>query len=94
MTEFIEFIKKDLNMQIDISQTIDKYSKESFLTRSQRGQNTLIQSKVFKPTIKIVGETIADMDMEIEQKDNKIQFFEDKIGIPDFKVIEEMNRLD
>ena len=34
------------------------------------------------------------MDMEIEQKDNKIQFLEDKIGIPDSKVIEEMNRLD
>ena len=32
--------------------------------------------------------------MKIEQKDNKIQFLEDKIGIPDSKVIEEMNRLD
>ena len=42
----------------------------------------------------IMGETISDMDIEIEQKDNKIQFLEDKIGIPDSKVIEEMNRLD
>ena len=41
-----------------------------------------------------MGETISDMDMEIEQKDNKIQCLEDKIGIPDSKVIEEMNRLD
>ena len=36
---------------------------------------------------------MSDMDMEIEQKDSKIQFLEDKIGIPDSKVIEEMNRL-
>ena len=41
-----------------------------------------------------MGETIPDMDMEKEQKDNKIQFLEDKIGIPDSKVIEEMSRLD
>ena len=41
-----------------------------------------------------MGETISDMDIELEQKDNEIQFLEDKIGIPDSKVIEEMNRLD
>ena len=34
------------------------------------------------------------MDLAIEQKDNKLQFSEDKIGIPDSKVIEEMKRLD
>ena len=94
MTEFIEIIKKDVNIQNEISHTIDKYNKESFSTRSQTGQNALIQSKVFKQAINIMGETISDMDMEIEQKDNKIQFLEDKIGIPDSKVIEEMNRLD
>ena len=34
------------------------------------------------------------MDIDFEQKDNKVQIFEDKIGIPDSKVIEGMNRLD
>ena len=94
MSEFIEIIKKDVIIQNDISQTIDKYNNESFSTRTQIGQNALIRSKVFKQAINIMGETISDMDMEIEQKDNKIQFLEDKIGIPDSKVIEEMNRLD
>ena len=94
MTEFIEIIKTDLNMQNDFSQTIDKYNKESFSMRSEIGQNALIQSKVYKQAINIMGETISDMDMEIEQKDNKIQVLEDKISIPDHKVIEEMNRLD
>ena len=61
-------------MQNEISQTIDNYSKESFSTRSQIGQNALIQSKVFKQAIKIMSETISDMDIEFEQKDNKIQF--------------------
>ena len=35
-----------------------------------------------------MGETISDMDIELEQKDNKIHFLEDGIGIPDSKVIE------
>ena len=94
MADFIEIIKKDSKIQNEISQTIDKYNKESFSTRSQIGQNALIQSKVFKQAINIMGETISDMDIEIEQKDKKIQFLEDKIGMPDSKVMEEITRLD
>ena len=40
-----------------------------------------------------MGESIEDMDMEIEQKDDKIEYLEIKIGSHDCKVIEEMNRL-
>ena len=40
-----------------------------------------------------MGNTTEDMNIEIEQKDNKIEFLEDKIGLPGCKVIEEMNRL-
>ena len=94
MAEFIEFIEKDPNIQNEISQTIDKHNKESISNRSQRGQKALIQSKVFKQAINIMAETISDMDIELEQKDNKTQFLEDKIGRPDSKVVEEMKRLD
>ena len=94
MTEFIDYIKKDANIQNEISQTIDKYNKQSFSTRSQICQNALIQSKVFKQATSIMGETISDIDMEIEQNDNKIHFLEDKIGIPKSKVLEEINRSD
>ena len=41
-----------------------------------------------------MGELISDKDTEMEQKDNKIQFLEDKRGIPYSKVIEKMKRLD
>ena len=41
-----------------------------------------------------MGETISDMDIELEQNDNKIQILEDRIGIPDSKNMEEMKRLD
>ena len=92
MAEFKEMIKKT-NIQIDNSQTIGKYNKESFSTRGQLNQNTLVQSKTLKEAISIIGETISDIDLEIEQKNGK-QFLEDKKGLPDSKVIEEMNRLD
>ena len=41
-----------------------------------------------------MGETISDMDKELKQKEDKFQFLEDKKGIPDSKVIEEMHRLE
>ena len=94
MTKFIETLKKDTDIQNEISQTNEKYNKVSFSTRSQIGQNALFQSKVFKQALNIMGETISDKDKELQQKDNKKQFSDDKKGIPDSKVIEEMNRLD
>ena len=83
-----------MSIQNEISQTIDKYNKESFSTKSQIGQNALIKSKFFKQALTIMVETISDMDIKLEQKDNKIQFLEDRTGIPDSKVIEEMNKMD
>ena len=40
-----------------------------------------------------MGDTIEDMDIEIEQNDNKIEFSKNKVGLPDCKVVEEMNKL-
>ena len=41
-----------------------------------------------------MGETISDIDVELQRKYKKIQFLEDKIGTPDSEIVEEMNRLD
>ena len=38
-------------------------------------------------------DTIEDVDLEIEQKDIETEFSENKIRLPDSKVIEEMNKL-
>ena len=89
MSDFLEIIKKDLEIQNENSQAMEKYNKESFSTNSQVTQNALNQTKVSKQAINLMGETISDMDIEIEQKDIKIQFLEDKIGIPDSRSIEE-----
>ena len=92
MAEFTQKIKNDSKVQNEISQTIEKYNKESYSTQSKIGQNALIQSKVFEQARNIMGDTIEDMDIEIEQKDNKMEFLENKMDLPDCKVIEEMNR--
>ena len=59
MAEFIEIIRKDPNIQNEISQTIDKYLKESIYSRSQIGQNDLIQSKVCTQAINITETTYS-----------------------------------
>ena len=40
-----------------------------------------------------MGDTNKNMDKEMKQKDNEMEFLENKIGLPDFKGIEELNRL-
>ena len=41
------------------------------------GQNALIQSKDFEQALILMGDTIEDMDIEMEQKVSKIYFFEE-----------------
>ena len=92
MSHFIEIIKKYSKIQDDISQIVDKYNNESYDTRSKIGQNVLAQSSVFKQAINVMCETINDMDVELEQKDNKKLFLENKVGFADDKVVEEKDK--
>ena len=41
-----------------------------------------------------MAEIISYMDRELGQRDNRIYFLEDEIGIPDSKIVQDMNRLD
>ena len=68
MTDFIEIIKQDDKSKSNISQVVDKYNKKSYETRSMLGQKALIQSSIFKEAINIMGDTINEMDLEIEKK--------------------------
>ena len=93
MAEFKDIIKKDSEVQNKITQIVEKYNKESHLTQSITGQNALIPSKVIEQVINIMGDTIENMDLEKEQKDKKIEYLENKIGLPDCRVIDEKNSL-
>ena len=94
LDEFMETIdKKYSKFQNEISRTIENYIKESYSTQSKIGKNALTQSKNFEPAIKIMGDTFDGVVVEKEQKDKKIEFLVNRIVLPDFKVIEETNRL-
>ena len=43
-------------------------------TQSQIGQAALLQRIIYEEAEKIMGETIQDMDKEIELKDNTINY--------------------
>ena len=67
MAEFKETLKKRFkDAKRRVSQTIEKYEKEPYSTQSKVGQNALIQSQVFEQATNILGDTIEDMDKEIE----------------------------
>ena len=74
MAEFREIIKKNSKVQTEILQTIEK-KKESFSTQSKIGQKASVQSNVFEQAINIFGDTIENMDIEIEQKNRKNRIF-------------------
>ena len=63
------------------------------MTQSTIGQNALIQNKVFEQAINIMGDIIEDMDVEKEQKDNRIDFLKNKIRLPACNIIEKMKKL-
>ena len=84
---------KDSKVQNKISQAIKIYIKESYSTQTKIGQNALIQRKVFEQAKEVMGDTIEDMDIEVEKKENKIMFLENEIRLTDSKVIEELNEL-
>ena len=90
----MKLYRKIQKIQNDISNIVDKYNNQSYATKALVGQNASIQSSIYKEAINIMGDTINDMDIDIEQKDNKKSFLENKMGVTDDKIIEEMNRLD
>ena len=93
MADFIVTIKENPKVQNEISQTIEEYNKESYSTQSKIRQHALIQNKIFEQAINIMADTIENMDIEKDRKDNKAKILENEIGLPDCKVIEEMNKL-
>ena len=95
MVELIQIItkKKILKSRTTFSETIEKNNEESYTTQGKKSQNASIQSKVIEQAINVMGDTIEDMVIEREQEDNKTEFLEIKIGLPDSKVIGEMNGL-
>ena len=70
IAEFMEIKRKFRRFKTKYH-TIGKHNEESKSTLTKIGQNALIQSGVFEQAIKRMGDTIEDIDIEIEQKDER-----------------------
>ena len=64
-----------------IELVVGMYSDESYKPHPQVGQNDCNQKLLYAEAKERLGETIAEMDKEIELKDNKITLLIEKIGI-------------
>ena len=91
--EFIRIIKRKLEGSNERSQILENYKKKANSRQSKIGQKDIIQSKIFEQAIKKLEDTTEHVDLELKQKDNEIELLENKIGLPESEVIEQMNRL-
>lgn len=88
--EFLKSVKNNKDVQKEIKHEVQKYSEQNLNTKNEIGKTMLIQNNVYKKAMYLMGDTIADMDEEIEIKDNKINYLENKIGMTDKEVVKEM----
>ena len=66
MAQIIGGIRKDSKVQKDKTQTIEKHNTEFYSTQSKSAQTALIR-KVFEKMRYKLGDTIEEMDNQIEQ---------------------------
>ena len=76
MNYFINVIKKDPQIRIEIINMLDRYNKLPYNYQSKIGYDTLIQNVILKEVINIMGTTITDIDIEIKMKISRMNFLE------------------
>ena len=57
---------------------LDRYIRLPYNYQSKLGYDTMIQNVILKYSIKIMGTTITDMDMELKMKISRRKFLETK----------------
>jgi hypothetical protein len=88
--EFISIIRKDKETSNEISNQILKLTSQSLATQSDAAKEFLKNNVILTKVVNYMGEAIGDMDIEIEEKDNKINFLKNKIGMSDKEITKEM----
>ena len=79
MDDFINVIKKDKQVRVKINDTLDRYNRLPYIYQSKTGYDTLIQNVFSKESTKIMGTTIADIDIELKMKISRIKYLEDRL---------------
>ena len=91
--EIIEKIKKDKDTSMLIADQLLKFSRQTLSTQADTAREVLKNNIVLCKAIEELGDEIADMDEELEDKDNKITYLKSKIGISDKEFTEEFSKI-
>ena len=68
MDDFKNVIKRDPKVQIKIEDLLDKYNRLSYNYQSEIGYDTLIQNNIPEETLKLMGSTLVDIDIDLIMK--------------------------
>ena len=68
---FIKAIKKDLKIQNEINNMLDRYMSLPYDFQSRIGYKSLIQNVILKELINIMSLIIIDLDIELKMKIRK-----------------------
>ena len=76
MDDFVNVIRKDPKVRVKLNNMLDRYIRLPYNYQSKRGYDTLIQNVIPKELINIMGMAITDLDIELNLKISRIEYFE------------------
>ena len=76
MDDFINVIKKDPQVCIEINIMLDRYNRLSYNHKIEIVYDNLIHNIIFKELINIMATMITDLDIELKMKISRIKYLE------------------
>ena len=73
MTDFINVIKKNPQLRIQLNDMLDRYNGLPYNYQAKLGYDSLIQNVTLKELINIMGTTKTDLDIELKMKISRIK---------------------
>ena len=73
MDSFINVIKKDSKVRVQINNKSDRYNRLPLEYESKIGCDSLMQNVNLKELVTIMGTTITDLDIELKTKISRIE---------------------
>ena len=79
MDNFINVIKKDPKVRVEINDLLDRYNCLPFIYQSKIRNDTLFQNVILKEVKNLMGTTIVDIDIELKMKISRNKYLEDRL---------------
>ena len=76
--DFTNVIRKDPKVRIKINDMLDRFMRLPYNYRSKIENDCLIQNIILKELIKIMGTTIANLDIDLKMKISRIEALKNK----------------